>query len=256
MTSTGDNANEAGRKVALVTGGASGLGEAIAHRLAHDGCIVVVTDIDTGAGMAVAAALGGRFIRHDVANEADWAQVIEEIREAYGRLDILVNNAGITLLGSIEDLSVDAFRRTLEVDLLGVFLGCRAAIALMKQRGGSIVNISSVAGLRASATLVGYNAAKAGVTLMTKSIALHCATAGYRIRCNSVHPGVIKTPMLDKVMAQVDDPDALMESFVRLHPVGHLGEPGDVAEMVAFLAGEKAKFVTGAEFVVDGGTLL
>jgi NAD(P)-dependent dehydrogenase (short-subunit alcohol dehydrogenase family) len=103
---------------------------------------------------------------------------------------------------------------------------------------------------------VGYNAAKAGVTLMTKSIALHCATAGYRIRCNSVHPGVIKTPMLDKVMAQVEDPEAMMAGFISRHPIGHLGEPADVADMVAFLAGDHAKFVTGAEFVVDGGTLL
>jgi 3(or 17)beta-hydroxysteroid dehydrogenase len=256
MAPTGDNASEAGRKVALVTGGSSGLGEAIAHRLARDGCMVVVSDIDVAAGMAVAEALHGRFIRHDVANEVDWAQVIGTIREEFGRLDILVNNAGITLMGSIEDLSVDAFRRTFEVDLLGVFLGCKAAIALMKQQGGSIVNISSVAGLRAAATLVGYNAAKAGVTLMTKSIALHCAAAGYGIRCNSVHPGVIRTPMLDKVMAQVDDPQGLMDTLVRRHPIGHIGEPGDVAGMVAFLAGEQAKFVTGAEFVVDGGTLL
>jgi NAD(P)-dependent dehydrogenase (short-subunit alcohol dehydrogenase family) len=204
----------------------------------------------------VAQALGGRFHRHDVASEADWAHVIDTIRTEFGRLDILVNNAGITLMGSIEDLSVESFKRTLDVDLLGVFLGCKAAIALMKQSGGAIVNISSVAGLRASATLVGYNAAKAGVTLMTKSVALHCATAGYRIRCNSVHPGVIKTPMLDKVMAQVEDPKGLMATFVSRHPIGHLGEPGDVADMVAFLAGEQAKFVTGAEFVVDGGTLL
>jgi NAD(P)-dependent dehydrogenase (short-subunit alcohol dehydrogenase family) len=256
MTSIRENASEAGRKVALVTGGASGLGEAIARRLANDGCMVVVTDIDTGAGMAVAEALGGRFFRHNVASEADWAQVIDAIRMDFGRLDILVNNAGITLIGSIEDLSVDAFQRTLDVDLLGVFLGCKAGIALMKERGGAIVNISSVAGLRASATLVGYNAAKAGVTLMTKSIALHCATAGYRIRCNSVHPGVIKTPMLDKVMAQVEDPEAMMAGFISRHPIGHLGEPADVADMVAFLAGDHAKFVTGAEFVVDGGTLL
>src|SRR5262249_46524665 len=155
-----------------------------------------------------------RFLPLDVRDEAGWARVMKAISEAGLALDALVNNAGITTMGSIEALTYEQFRHELDIDLCGVFLGCRAGIAAMKGRGGAIVNMSSAAGLKADADLAAYNAAKAGVTLMTKSIALHCARERYGIRCNSVHPGAIHTEMIDKVMAQVADPQALYQSFV------------------------------------------
>lgn len=244
-------------KIALVTGAAAGLGEAAARKLAAAGATLVVTDIDEANGQAVAESLGGTFHRHDVADEGDWAAVIAATEQAHGRLDVLVNNAGITLMGSIEEMDLAGFRRTIDIDLIGTFLGCKAALPLMKAGGGgSIVNIASIAGLSASANLVAYNAAKAGVTLMTKSIAMHCATTRTGIRVNSVHPGVIRTAMLDKVMAQVADPEALMAGFVAVHPIGHIGEPDDIAEMVLYLASDRSKFVTGAQMVIDGGATI
>jgi NAD(P)-dependent dehydrogenase (short-subunit alcohol dehydrogenase family) len=244
-------------KIALVTGAAAGLGEAAARKLAAAGATLVVTDIDEANGQAVAESLGGTFHRHDVADEGDWAAVIAATEQAHGRLDVLVNNAGITLMGSIEEMDLAGFRRTIDIDLIGTFLGCKAALPFMKAGGGgSIVNIASIAGLSASANLVAYNAAKAGVTLMTKSIAMHCATTRTGIRVNSVHPGVIRTAMLDKVMAQVADPEALMAGFVAVHPIGHIGEPDDIAEMVLYLASDRSKFVTGAQMVVDGGATI
>ena len=244
-------------RVALVTGAAAGLGEAAARRLAAAGAAVVVTDIDEANGEAVAESLGGLFLRHDVASESDWAAAIAGTDSKHGRLDVLVNNAGITLMGSIEEMDLAGFRRTIDIDLVGTFLGCKAALPLMKRGGGgSIVNIASIAGLQAAANLVAYNAAKAGVTLMTKSIALHCAREGTGIRVNSVHPGVIRTAMLDKVMAQVPNPDELMAGFVAVHPIGHIGEPDDIAEMVLYLASDRSKFVTGAQMVVDGGATI
>ena len=243
-------------RVALVTGAAAGLGEAAARRLAEAGATVIVTDIDE-SGAVVAESLGGSFVRHDVASEDDWAAAIAHAEDRHGRLDILVNNAGITLMGSIEEMDLAGFRRTIDIDLIGTFLGCKAALSPMKRTGGgSIVNIASISGLQASANLVAYNAAKAGVTLMTKSIALHCAQTRTDIRVNSVHPGVIRTAMLDKVMAQVSDPEALMAGFVATHPVGHIGEPDDIAEIVLFLASDRSKFVTGAAMVVDGGATI
>ena len=243
-------------KVALVTGAAAGLGEATARRLAAAGAAVMVTDIDTG-GEAVAASIGGAFVSHDVTSEEDWARAIAETESRYGRLDILVNNAGITLMGSIEEMDLAGFRRTIDVDLIGTFIGCKLALPLMiRSGGGSIVNIASIAGLSASANLVAYNAAKAGVTLMSKSIALHCANQRTGIRVNSIHPGVIRTAMLDKVMSQVPNPEELMAGFVATHPIGRIGEPDDIAEMVLYLASDRSKFVTGAAMVVDGGATI
>lgn len=244
-------------KVALVTGAAAGLGEAAARALAAAGATVIVTDIEEAEGKAVADSIDGRFLRHDVTSEGDWSRAVGLADAEFGRLDVLVNNAGITLMGSIEEMDLAGLRRTLDVDLVGTFIGCKAAIPLMTRGGGgSIVNIASIAGLQASANLVAYNAAKAGVTLMSKSIAMHCATQRTGIRVNTIHPGVIRTAMLDKVMAQVDDPEALMAGFVAVHPIGHIGEPEDVAEMVVFLASSRSKFITGAAMVVDGGATI
>lgn len=245
-------------RTALVTGGASGLGEAIARRLAADGATLVIADIDVENAGTVAAELGAdaMALRLDVREETDWREAVAAVDRRYGALHILVNNAGITTMGSIESLSYEAFRHEFDVDVGGVFLGCKHGIALMKKTGGSIINISSAAGLKANADLVGYNAAKAAVTMLTKSVALHCARAKYGIRCNSVHPGAVRTPIIDKVLAQVDDPEATLAGFIAEHPIGRLGEPSDIAAIVAYLASDASRFATGAQFVVDGGMTL
>lgn len=236
-------------KVAFVTGGASGLGEAIARAYAAEGASVVIADIDETGGGALAAELGARFVTLDVTQEASWAAALAP----FERIDVLVNNAGITTLGSIEEITLDQFRHELDIDVLGVFMGTQAALPKMKAHGGSIINMSSLSGVKASSNLVAYNAAKAAVTLMTKSCALHFAEKGYGIRCNSIHPGAIHTPIIDKVLAQSDDPDALYQSFVDVHPVKRLGRPEEIAAMAVFLASDASAFATGAEFRVDGG---
>ncbi len=241
-------------KTALITGGASGLGAEIARHYVGEGAQVIIADIDRDAGAAMVAELGeaSRFDHLDVTQEADWADVCARIDS----LDVLVNNAGITTLGSIEDVTLDQFRHEFEIDVVGTFLGCKAGVARMKGRGGSIINMSSMCGVKAQSDLVAYNAAKAAVTHMTKSVALHCAKSGYDIRCNSVHPGAIHTPIIDKVLAQTPDPDALYASFVASHPVGRLGKPEEVAAICVYLAADESAFTTGAEFRIDGGSSL
>ncbi|WP_298285398.1 glucose 1-dehydrogenase [Novosphingobium sp.] len=236
-------------KLAFVTGGASGLGEAIARAYASEGAAVVIADIDAAGGAALAAEIGAQFVLLDVTQESSWAQAVA----GFERIDVLVNNAGITTLGSVEDLTLAQFRHELDIDVLGVFMGIQAALPRMKAHGGSIINMSSLSGVKASANLCAYNAAKAAVTLMTKSCALHFAEKGYGIRCNSIHPGAIHTPIIDKVLAQSDNPDALYRSFVNVHPVGRLGKPEEIAAIAVYLASDASAFATGAEFRVDGG---
>ena len=236
-------------KTAFVTGGASGLGEAIARAYAAEGASVIVADIDVAGGNALAADIGARFVELDVTREESWAAAVAPI----ARIDVLVNNAGITTLGSVEDLTLAQFRHELDIDVLGVFMGIQAALPKMKAHGGSIINMSSLSGVKASANLCAYNAAKAAVTLMTKSCALHFAQKGYGIRCNSIHPGAIHTPIIDKVLAQSDNPEALYRSFVDVHPVGRLGKPEEIAAIAVYLASDESAFATGAEFRIDGG---
>lgn len=241
-------------KTALITGGASGLGAEIARHYVREGAHVVIADIDGAAGSILVAELGdaARYEQLDVTSEADWTSVFEQVNS----LDILVNNAGITTLGSIEDVTLEQFRHEFDIDVAGTFLGCKAGVAKMKVGGGSIINMSSMCGVKAQSDLVAYNAAKAAVTHMTKSVALHCAKSGYNIRCNSVHPGAIHTPIIDKVLAQTPDPDALYASFVASHPVGRLGKPEEVAAICVYLASDESAFSTGAEFRIDGGSSL
>ena len=250
--------NSLAGRTAVITGSASGLGAAMATRFVAEGAQVVATDIDRSGGEAIARELGEActFVEHDVADEVAWQKVIAAALDL-GGFDMLVNNAGITIMGSIETLSLADWQKTMDVDLTGVFLGCKYGVAAMKENGGgSIVNISSAAGLRASADLAAYNSAKAAVTMLTQSVAVHCGRAGYGIRCNSVHPGVIRTPILDKVMAQVEDGEAMMNGFVAQHPIGHIGETDDIVNIVLYLMSAEAKFATGAPFIVDGGLSL
>lgn len=241
-------------KIAFVTGGASGLGEAMVRRFVAEGAHVIIADIDADAGGALAAELGGaaRYVSLNVSYEAEWIAAFATCM----RVDILVNNAGITTHGSIEDLTLEAFRHEFSVDVDGVFLGCKHVIPLMKTSGGSVINMSSMCGERAQADLAAYNAAKAAVTHLTKSVALHYASKGYGIRCNSIHPGAIHTPILEKVMAQVEDGQALYDGWVSGHPIGRLGKPEEIAAVAVYLASDESAFTTGAEFRIDGGSSL
>jgi NAD(P)-dependent dehydrogenase (short-subunit alcohol dehydrogenase family) len=246
-------------KVALVTGAAMGIGRACAELLAAEGAAVIVTDLETALGTAVADAIqsgGGRaaFFAHDVTNEAQWIRVVGEARRAFGKLDVLVNNAGVGRAGDVEHETLQGWRDLLAVNLDGVFLGIKHAIQPMREAGGgSIVNLSSIEGLVGDPSLAAYNASKGGVRLLTKSAALYCAKNGTRIRVNSVHPGYIWTPMVQHFTEASGHAEELRRSLEQLHPVGHLGEASDVAYGVLYLASDESKFVTGAELVIDGG---
>jgi 3(or 17)beta-hydroxysteroid dehydrogenase len=246
-------------KVALVTGGAMGIGKACALLLAREGAAVVVTDIQEADGAAVAQAIeaaGGRalFVKHNVAQEADWQRVIKETLGAFGRLDIVVNNAGIGKTTNVEEDTLEGWRFLLSVNLDSVFLGTQYGIkALKRTGGGSIINMSSIEGIVGDPGLASYNASKGGVTLLTKSAALYCAKAGYNIRVNSVHPGYIMTPLITSTMDASGNGEAMLKYLESLHPVGHLGEPDDIAYGVLYLASDEAKFVTGSQLVIDGG---
>lgn len=247
-------------KMALVTGGAQGLGEATAKLLAREGAKVAVSDINGAGAEAVAAAIntahghGSAFaFAHDVTDPDRWQAVLRDAHDAMGGLNVLVNNAGIGSLGSVEEESLEMFRKVQEVDVDSIFLGCKYAIPLMRAHGpGSIVNISSIAGIIASHNYIAYNTAKAAVRHMSKSIALHCAKTGGQIRCNSVHPTFINTPILDGVKQMFGEAEALAK-LARQVPLGRVGEPDDIAYAVLYLASDESKFVTGAELKVDGG---
>jgi NAD(P)-dependent dehydrogenase (short-subunit alcohol dehydrogenase family) len=250
-------------KVALVTGGASGIGRGCAERLAAEGAVVVVTDLQDAKGAEAVDAIGqagGRaeYLRHDVTDEPAWERVVGEIRQRHGRLDILVNNAGIGLGGSVVDMTLADWRKQTAVNLDGVFLGVKHSIPLMRQGGGgSIINMSSVAGLKGAATLAGYCATKGGVRLFTKAVAMECANAKDGIRVNSVHPGIIETPIWLSIVNPANpganappDLDAMSSMAV---PLGVKGFPEDIANGVLWLASDESRYVTGAELVIDGG---
>ena len=245
-------------KVAIVTGAASGIGRATASLLAKEGAKVVIADIDGVNGRKVAEEIrreGGEalFVKHDVTTESDWSEVIEKTLAEFGKLDILVNNAGVLFLEKIEDTSLEEWRWLMSVNLDGVFLGTKYAIRAMKgSGGGSIINLSSVAGIiGTNDDTSAYHASKGAVRLFTKAAALECSKAGYNynIRVNSVHPGVIKTKMTEGMF----EDEAIMKKQMQRHIIGYLGEPNDVAYGILYLASDESKFVTGAELVIDGG---
>lgn len=242
-------------KVALVTGAASGIGKAAALRLAAEGATIVATDRDEAGLAAVAAALGAPHTTAvlDVADEDAWPRVVADAVAAHGRLDVLLNSAGIGRFGDIETSTLADFRLMYRVNVEGTFLGCRAAIAAMKPTGGSIINLSSVAGLIGVPDLAGYCASKGAVRLLTKSIALHCAKHGLRIRCNSLHPSFIDTPMVDAMAAAMGDHAAGKQQLARAAPLGRLGHVDDVTAAIVYLASDESAFVTGVELPIDGG---
>ncbi len=242
-------------KVALISGGGSGIGRASAELLAEEGAAVVVADIDEKRGNSVAEQIGSRgararFVPLDVTEETAWDEAIAATMEAFEHLDVVVNNAGVASNHTpISELTLEEWRRVNSVNLDGVFLGTRAAIRAMAERGGSIVNISSIFGLVGGPFVAAYCASKGGVRLLTKAAAIECAQLKLGIRVNSIHPGYIDTPL---IRHRLDDAPT-RERLVEMHPIGHLGEPSDVASMVLYLASDESRFVTGAELVVDGG---
>jgi NAD(P)-dependent dehydrogenase (short-subunit alcohol dehydrogenase family) len=246
-------------KRAYITGAAQGLGAATARMFAREGAQVALTDLQIEKAQAVADAInatGGKAIalKQDVRDPARWPEALGEAADAMGGLNILVNNAGVGGNGSVEDETFETWKRVQEIDLDSVFLGCKHAMPLMRASGqpGAIVNISSIAGLIASHNYAAYNAAKAGVWLLSKSVALHGARMTPQIRCNSVHPTFIDTPILDPLKERFGEDEARRKLSKQV-PLGRLGKPDDVAYMVVFLASDESDFVTGAEFKVDGG---
>lgn len=254
-------------KVAIVTGGGTGIGRATALRLAEEGAIVTITDVNVEAGQAVADELGGKamFIQQDVRQEADWQRLMDQVADKQGRLDILHNNAGILATQQMQflaDTDVEQWRAIQAVNVEGVFLGCKYGVAAMsvggRERGGAgggaIVNMSSVAGLIGTPGAIAYGASKGAVRQLTKSVAIDCAKKGLGIRCNSIHPGIIQTNMGEEVMhLGGGNPERAWKAFIKSVPMDEPGRPEDIANCVLFLASDEARHVTGAELVVDGG---
>lgn len=246
-------------KVAVVTGGASGIGAATARIFAREGAKVVVSDLQDAAGNAVAGEIGGIYVHHDVTQDGDWKNVMQQTRARFGRLDVLMNNAGIFAGGSIEEISLELWNRVLAVNLTGVMLGCQHAVATMKDNPGgpkgSIVNVSSITGFIGLANGAAYTASKGGVRLLTKSVAVHCARNYRTIRCNSLHPGAIDTPMNQAAFDASGDPEGMRAFFSGVQPIGRMATPEEMGECALFLVSDESSFVTGAELLADGGWL-
>ncbi|MBS0541160.1 MAG: SDR family oxidoreductase [Proteobacteria bacterium] len=243
-------------KTVLISGGASGIGAETARLVVREGGRAAIADRDADKGLALAAELGkaALFTPLDVVDEATWQAAVAATVAAFGGLHGLVNAAGIGVRNNIEDCSLEDYRRVNDINSLGTFLGCKSAIAAMKESGGgSIVNISSVLGLRGSSQALAYCASKGAVRSLTKNVALYCAQARYNIRCNSVHPGYIETPMIAPRLGQTVDNMTGRQWLESLHPLGRLGQPVEVAHMILFLLSDESTFSTGSEFVCDGG---
>lgn len=238
-------------KVVLITGGASGLGAEAARTLAREGAKVVITDVQDELGRKVADEIPGSiFLKHDVRREEEWQQVVEQAAAAFGTIDVLVNNAGVVRFANVEELSYTEYKFQTEIMLDGTFLGCKYALPKMtKTGGGSIINISSVGGIKGLSSIPAYAAAKGGIISITRSVAIHCQEQGYGIRCNAIAPGGIATPMMDQAMSAIDLDDPGMTQNKNYG----LGHPSDIANAVLYLASEESRFMTGAVMVIDNG---
>lgn len=240
--------------IAIVTGGAVGIGRSVAEHLAAEGAKVAVTDINEEEGEATVAQIRAsgdtaQFYSHDVTDEDAWEHVVDDINNVWGAPTVLVNNAGIYLIKPLEETTVEEWRNLMDVNVTGVFLGMKHVVPAMRaDGGGSIINLSSVAGLVGSANHVCYGASKGAVRIMTKDAAIELAEAG--IRVNSVHPAYVDTGMADY---GAEKNDATKEELDAMHPIGFMGQPEDIAYAIVYLASEESRFVTGSELVIDGG---
>jgi NAD(P)-dependent dehydrogenase (short-subunit alcohol dehydrogenase family) len=231
-------------KIVLVSGAAGAIGSAVAEAIVRAGGLAIATDLSGRPGMDHPL---------DVTSEDDWRRVAAAVQAAGVGLDGLVNAAGIASLGNVEETDFATWRRVMAINLDGTFLACKYMLPLLRSRGGAIVNISSVSGLVGGHNLAAYNASKGGVRLLSKSVALHGARLDPKVRCNSVHPAFIEGPMVDEMVAGTRNPDDARSRMARDIPLGRFGTPAEVAEMCVYLLSDAAKFVTGAEFVIDGG---
>ena len=231
-------------KVVLITGATGSVGTAAMEAVRAAGGVAITSDL---------AGRHGSDHVLDVTAERDWQRVIGEIGQVHDRLDGLINAAGLAVLGTIEETDFATWRQIISVNLDGTFLGCKYALALLKRRGGSIVNVSSVAGLIGGHNFAAYNASKGGVRLLTKSVALHGARLDPKVRCNSVHPAFLEGPMVDAILAQTDFPEGARSRLTRDIPLGRFGTAAEVADLCVYLLSDESSFVTGAEFVIDGG---
>ena len=227
-------------KVVLVTGAAGAIGAAVMTALLRAGGTAIATDLAGDVAL-------------DVTSEADWQRVTDEIGERHGRLDGLVNAAGIVAVGTVEQLDFATWRRVLSVNLDGAFLGCKYALPLLRKRGGAIVNLSSVSGLVGGHNLAAYNASKGGLSLLTKSVALHGARLTPPVRCNAVCPAFVEGPMVDSMAQNARDPHGAKDKMSRAIPLGRLGRPEEIAALCVYLLSDEASFITGVNWPVDGG---
>lgn len=245
-------------KVALVTGGATGIGVGVVRLLAEEGARVIVADIADEPGRELANELGdqGMFCHLDVTDEDSWQQAIRRIEDQWGPLDVLVQSAGVSRPSSIEDASLEEWRAHMAVHGEGAFLGCKYGIQSMKKAGGgAIVNISSVESIRPGPLFVCYGSAKAAQDAVTKTTALYCGEMGYNIRCNSVHPAATQTPLLQQYLQSSDDPEGLEKIYASMQPLNRIATVEEIARSVLFLACDDSSFMTGHQMYVDGGAL-
>tara|TARA_R110001606_G_scaffold3223_5_gene13995 strand:- start:18129 stop:18899 length:771 start_codon:yes stop_codon:yes gene_type:complete len=243
-------------KVAIVTGGASGIGAATVERFVQEGAKVLSTDVQESLGQSVADEVGAMFMAQDVSDPEAWDRVMAKIQSEYGRLDILVNNAGVVIGKNIEDVDLESWHHLLDINLTGVMLGCQKAIAAMKRNSGgssgSIINIASTSAFAALPGDVSYTASKSAVRMLSKSVAVHCAQSGLNIRCNNLVPGATHTAIIDTAAKSVP---GMVEMAAAMSPMNRIGQGSDLAGAAVYLAGDDSSFVTGSDLLVDGGML-
>ena len=246
-------------KVAIVTGAASGLGFAAAQKLMDEGAKVLLTDINEEVINSMPERLSNysetqfQTAVHDVANEESWINAIENAENHFGKINVLVNSAGISLGADVVSTDFEIWKKVHQVNLDSVFLGCKYAVPIMSKSGqGSIINLSSISGIVAGWNTAAYNSSKAGVRLLSKSVALYCAKKGYDVRCNSVHPAFVDTPILDPLKQAFGEENAVAK-LSRQIPMNKIGDTDDVSYAILYLASDESKFMTGTEIVLDGG---